>query len=115
MAPFRFPLRLLALGALATGFAHAAPPNIVCILSDDMGYGDPHHAGGKVPTPHLDRLVSEGMRFTDAHTSSAVCTPTRYGLLTGRYNWRTRLQEWVLACYEPPLIDAHRLTLPAFL
>ncbi len=52
------------------------------------------------------------MRFTDAHSASAVCTPTRYGLLTGRYAWRTRLQEWVLACYEPPLIDARRLTLP---
>jgi arylsulfatase A-like enzyme len=55
------------------------------------------------------------MRFTDAHSASAVCTPTRYGLLTGRYAWRTRLQEWVLACYEPPLISADRLTLPGYL
>jgi arylsulfatase A len=87
------------------------------ILADDFGVGDIHalYPSNKLETPHLDRLVAEGMHFTDAHTASAVCTPTRYGLLTGRYAWRTRLREWVLACYEPPLIDEHRLTLPAFL
>src|SRR5207248_9381100 len=97
--------------------AEKRPPNIVVILADDFGVGDIHalYPSNKLATPNLDRLVAEGMHFTDAHTASAVCTPTRYSLLTGRYPWRTRLQEWVLACYEPPLIDEHRLTLPAFL
>lgn len=92
-------------------------PNIVVILADDFGVGDiqAHYPDNKIPTPYLDRLVSEGMSFTDAHSPSAVCTPTRYGLLTGRYSWRTRLQEWVLAAYEPPLISADRPTLPGLL
>ncbi|MDE0770471.1 MAG: sulfatase-like hydrolase/transferase, partial [Opitutaceae bacterium] len=92
-------------------------PNIVIILADDFGMGDiqAHFPENKIPTPYLDRFSSESMRFTNAHSGSAVCTPTRYGLLTGRYAWRTRLQEWVLACYEPPLIDEDRLTLPGFL
>ncbi|NND31738.1 MAG: arylsulfatase [Saprospiraceae bacterium] len=92
-------------------------PNIVIILADDFGVGDiqAHYPGNKIRTPFLDQLVGEGMSFTDAHSGSAVCTPTRYGLLTGRYCWRTPLQEWVLACYEPPLIKATDLTLPAFL
>ena len=92
-------------------------PNIVIILADDFGVGDiqAHYPENKIPTPHLDRLVSQGRSFTDAHTPSAVCSPTRYGLLTGRYNWRTRLQEWVIAAYEPPLIAEDRLTLPGFL
>ena len=92
-------------------------PNIVIIFADDFGVGDiqAHYPENKIPTPHLDRLVREGRSFTDAHTSSAVCSPTRYGLLTGRYNWRTRLQEWVIAAYEPPLIAKDRPTLPGFL
>ncbi len=95
----------------------AAKPNIVIILADDMGVGDiqKHYPENKIPTPNLDKLAEEGMSFTDAHTPSAVCSPTRYGLLTGRYNWRTPLQEWVLACYEPPLIKKERTTLPGFL
>ena len=110
----------VALGVLRTSWTWAAndnPPNIVVILADDFGVGDiqAHYPDNKIPTPNLDRLVRQGMSFTDAHSASAVCTPTRYGLLTGRYAWRTRLQEWVLACYEPPLIAADRLTLPAFL
>jgi arylsulfatase A len=92
-------------------------PNIVIILADDFGAGDiqSHFPGGKIPSPYLDRFTEQSMRFTNAHSGSAVCTPTRYGLLTGRYAWRTRLQEWVLACYEPPLIAEDRLTLPKFL
>ena len=93
---------LLALGA-TSGLAEdakdapvSARPNIVLILADDMGPGEPSHAGGIIPTPALDRMVNEGMRFTDAHTSSSVCTPTRYGILTGRYNWRSRLKSSVL-------------------
>ena len=76
-------------------------PNFVFILADDMGYGDISHAGGKIPTPNLDRLRAEGMRFTDAHTTSSVCTPTRYGILTGRYNWRSPLKKSVLFPPKP--------------
>ena len=85
----------------------AARPNIVVILADDLGYGDVQclNPGGKIPTPHLDRLAAAGMIFTDAHSSSAVCTPTRYGLLTGRYNWRSRLKSGVLGGMSPPLIE----------
>ena len=92
-------------------------PNIVVILADDFGVGDiqAHYPDNKIATPHLDRLVGQGISFTDAHSPSAVCSPTRYGLLTGRYAWRTRLQEWVIAAYEPPLIASDRVTLPAFL
>lgn len=92
-------------------------PNIVVILADDFGVGDiqAHYPENKIATPYLDKLVREGMIFTDAHSPSAVCSPTRYGLLTGRYCWRTRMQEWVIAAYEPPLINVERLTLPQFL
>ena len=66
--------------ALSLGTVHAADkPNVVFILADDLGYGDLSHAGGRAATPHCDRLAREGMRFTDAHTTSSVCTPTRYG------------------------------------
>lgn len=82
------PLLLLLLSAV---FARAADkPNMIFILADDMGYGDVADAGGKIATPNCDRLAAEGMRFTDAHTTSSVCTPTSYGTLTGRYNWRSR-------------------------
>ncbi|MDA0284046.1 MAG: sulfatase-like hydrolase/transferase, partial [Planctomycetota bacterium] len=92
-------------------------PNIVVILADDFGVGDiqAHYPDNRIATPHLDRLVRQGMSFTDAHSPSSVCSPTRYGLLTGRYAWRTRLQEWVIAAYEPPLISADRPTLPGML
>ena len=100
------PLLLLA-GLASAGLATAADnPNLVFILADDMGYGDVSHMGGKAATPHIDRLAEEGMRFTDAHTTSSVCTPTRYGVLTGRYNWRTRLKRSVF--FNPrdkPLIE----------
>jgi len=92
---------------------YAAPPNIVYILADDLGYGDVQVLNpkrGKIATPQLDRLASQGMTFTDAHSGSSVCTPTRYGLLTGRYAWRTRLQSSVLSDYAEPLIAADRLT-----
>ena len=94
------------------------PPNIVVILADDLGYGDIHALNperSKIPTPRMDALAGEGMTFTDAHGSSAVCTPTRYGLLTGRYNWRSRLQSSVLPPYAKPLIAADRLTMPEML
>lgn len=92
-------------------------PNIVFILADDLGYGDVKclNPEGKIATPHLDRLAAGGMIFGDAHSSSSVCTPTRYGILTGRYNWRSRLQSGVLGGFSPPLIDRDRLTVPALL
>jgi arylsulfatase A len=113
---FSFSISFVLLARCAEAGEHTRP-NIVLILADDFGVGDiqAHFPENKIRTPHLDRLTKESMRFTDAHSGSAVCTPTRYGLLTGRYAWRTRLQEWVLACYEPPLIAADRLTLPRFL
>lgn len=92
-------------------------PNIVYILADDLGIGDVgcYNPESRIPTPHMDRLAREGMRFTDAHTPSAVCTPTRYGILTGRYCWRTRLKYRVLDGFDPPLIEPDRVTVPAFL
>ncbi len=95
-----------------------AKPNILYILADDLGYGDVQALNpqrGKIKTPHLDQLAGQGMTFTDAHSGSAVCTPTRYGLLTGRYAWRTRLQNGVLGGDSKPLIAPDRLTAPAFL
>ena len=101
---------LLASAALLAAPAPSETPNIVFILADDMGYGDVRTLNPRstIPTPNLDRLAGEGMTFTDAHTPSAVCTPTRYGLLTGRYCWRTRLKSGVLNGYGQPLIEPGR-------
>jgi len=120
MNRFSLAATLLILTGLASvaDRADAAAPNIVIILADDLGYGDVqclNPTRGKIPTPHLDRLAREGMTFTDAHSGSSVCTPTRYGLLTGRYAWRTRLQQGVIDGFVPPLIDERRLTLPVLL
>jgi len=106
--------------AAISASVQAAPPvkpNIVYILADDLGYGDVgcYNPASKIPTPHLDRLAAEGMRFTDAHSPSAVCTPTRYALLTGRYAWRTRLQRNVLGPFSQPLIAETQLTVPGML
>ena len=108
---------LLSLAACGDFQQEASPPNIVIILADDLGIGDLgcYNPGSKVPTPHMDRLAREGIRFTDAHSPSAVCTPTRYGLLTGRYCWRTRLKQWVLNSHSPALIEEGRTTLASFL
>ena len=97
--------------------AASSKPNIIFILADDLGYGDVRclNSEGKIATPHLDRLAAGGMMFTDAHSSSAVCTPTRYGLLTGRYNWRSRLKSGVQGGMSPPLIELGRLTVAALL
>lgn len=95
----------------------AGQPNIVVILADDMGYGDPgaYNPDSRIPTPNIDRLAAEGMRFTDAHSPSAVCTPTRYGLLTGRYAWRTHLKMGVTWGYSPSLMDPERTTIASLL
>jgi len=92
-------------------------PNIVYILADDMGYGDMgcNNPDSRIPTPNLDRLAGQGLRFTDAHASSSVCTPSRYSILTGRYAWRTPLQSGVLWPWDPPLIEPERLTVSELL
>lgn len=91
-------------------------PNIILILADDLGIGDLGCYGSKkIPTPHLDRIAAEGMLFKDAHSSSAVCTPSRYSVLTGRYGWRTRLQKWVIGGFGAPLIEQGELTLASLL
>lgn len=97
--------------------AEQTRPNIVYILADDLGYGDVgcNNPASKIPTPNIDRLASEGLRFTDAHAPSACCTPTRYALLTGRYAWRTRLQRGVLGAFAQPLIAQTQLTVPGML
>lgn len=92
-------------------------PNIILILADDMGYGDLaiQNSESKIPTPNLDQLARDGMRFTDAHSPSAVCTPTRYSILTGRYSWRSRLQKGVLWEWDRPLIEEGRITIAQLL
>ena len=108
---------LLLAGALPLSATAADRPNIIYILADDLGYGDLgcYNASSKIPTPNLDRLARQGMRFTDAHASASVCTPSRYGILTGRYSFRTRLKSGVLKQWDIPLIDEGRLTVPALL
>ena len=100
------------------GNAYAAePPNIVLILADDLGYGDVacYNPESKVPTPHLDRLAGQGMRFSDAHSPSTVCTPSRYSLMTGRMCFRTGYRGVFSGVGGPCLIEADRLTLPQML
>ncbi len=89
-------------------------PNILVIYADDLGYGDVRCYNtnrGRIQTPHIDALAAQGMRFTDAHSSSAVCSPSRYTLLTGRYHWRTRLQSGIVGLWGAPLIAAERMTI----
>ena len=91
-----------------------AKPNILVILADDLGYGDVrcnNPGRGKIPTPNIDRLAAQGMRFTDGHSSSGVCTPSRYTLHTGRYHWRTRLQHGIVGVFGEPLIAPDRMTI----
>ena len=112
------PLLHASLTGLHAGETQPAKPNILYILCDDLGYGDVqcfNPARGKIATPNLDRLAGQGMAFTEAHSSSAVCTPSRYSILTGRYNWRSTLQKGVLLGSSAPLIAADRLTVPALL
>jgi arylsulfatase A len=111
---------LLGSAGLAMLAALAAPstkPNIIYVLCDDLGYGDVKclNPKGKIPTPHLDKLAAGGMIFTDVHSSSSVCTPTRYGIMTGRYNWRSKLQSGVLGGLSPRLIEPGRLTVAQLL
>ncbi|QIA09497.1 sulfatase family protein [Draconibacterium halophilum] len=93
------------------------PPNIVFILADDLGYGDISalNPESKIKTPELDKLASAGIRFSDAHSNSSVCTPTRYGILTGQYCWRSRMKKGVLLGYSPSLIEENTQTVAKFL
>jgi arylsulfatase A len=106
-------MRVLLTLLVASLAAAQTPRNVVVILADDMGLASLHHEhpGSGLPTPNLDRLAREGMSFTDAHSGSAVCSPTRYGLLTGRYSWRTSLKAGIVNRWGPPLIAEDRLTL----
>ncbi len=115
MKQFFIAVLLLCFGTIAQG---ATRPNIVYILADDLGYGDVQCMNperSQIPTPHMDQLAADGMIFTDVHSSSSVCTPTRYGILTGRYNWRTRLQRHVLYGFSAPLLADDRLTVAELL
>src|SRR5210317_941757 len=95
--PFFF---FLYLGCSLLGAANLeAHPNVIFVLADDLGIGDvsPTNPECKIKTPHIQKMADEGITFHDAHTSSSVCTPTRYGVITGRYNWRSRLARGVLS------------------
>ncbi|MEY2726190.1 MAG: hypothetical protein RLZZ458_2057 [Planctomycetota bacterium] len=105
---------LLFVVAAPGGLAVAAPPNIVVILADDLGWGDLHANNperSRIPTPNMDRLAAQGLRFTDAHSSSGCCSPSRYTLLTGRYHWRTTLQSGIVPVWGQPLLAADRLNI----
>ncbi len=113
---------LIACGVLmnaVVGFGQTKKtlPNIVYILADDLGFGDVsiYNPSGKINTPHIDGLAKEGMRFTDAHTTSSVCTPSRYSILTGRYPWRSRLPKGVLRGYSRTLIEERLPTIGTML
>jgi arylsulfatase A len=111
-------LCLLSIAIISGACLGQSRPNIVLIMCDDLGYGDVqclNPKNGKIKTPHIDQLATEGMIFTDAHSGSSVCTPTRYGLLTGRYSWRTRLQNGVVQGFAPCLIAKNRLTVAGLL
>jgi arylsulfatase A-like enzyme len=92
-------------------------PSIVVILADDLGYGDLscYNPTSKIPTPHLDQLARDGVRATDAHAPAAVCSPTRYAMLTGRYAWRGRLKRGVVEPWGSSILEKDRLTLPKLL
>jgi len=112
-----FQVVTVLVSALLTGVradrASAASPNVILVMADDLGIGDisPTNPDCKIKTPHLQKMAREGLTFFDAHTTSSVCTPTRYGLLTGRYNWRSRLARGVLSGTSSHLIPEDRPTL----
>ena len=111
-----FPLLVVLLLAAESTLqaAETQKPNILILYADDLGYGDVqcnNPERGKIPTPNIDKLASQGMRFTDGHSSSGVCSPSRYTLLTGRYHWRTRLQNGIVGVFGEPLIAPDRMTI----
>ena len=109
-------LRLILFVAIIfvhTEFLYGALPNVILVMADDLGIGDitPTNSKSKIKTPNLQKMANEGMTFLDAHSPSSVCTPTRYGLLTGRYCWRTRIARGVLSGRSDHLIPKERPTL----
>jgi len=112
---FVLPLLLFGLLHCTPPLEEEVPPNIVIIYADDMGYGDLNcqNPQSKIPTPHLDQLATEGMRFTDAHSSSGICSPSRFALLTGTYHWRR--QHGIVNSFGPPFFKDTDITLPQLL
>jgi arylsulfatase A len=110
-------LVLFAGGQSLFAQAKVQKPNIIYILADDLGYGDisSFNPQSKINTPNIDAIAGKGMSFTNAHASASVCTPSRYSIITGRYNWRSKLKRGVLWSYDWPLIERNRLTVPRFL
>jgi len=111
-------LVLMVLAGVWSSYAHSeGHPNIVLILADDLGYGDigSYNPASRIPTPNIDRLAGQGMRFTDAHSPSTVCTPTRYSVLTGRMAFRNGMRGVFTGAGGPSLIEPERLTLPGML
>ncbi|MEL6104889.1 MAG: arylsulfatase [Planctomycetota bacterium] len=111
--PMKYTFFVLSLVLVFSPRLSAERPNIILLYADDLGYGDVgcyNPERGKIATPNLDRLASEGMRFTDGHSSSGVCTPSRYTILTGRYHWRSRLQKSIVGLWGDPLIPPDRMT-----
>ena len=112
-------LKIICVGVFLHGvlWANSTQPNILLILADDLGYGDLscYNPESKIPTPHLDKMARQGMHFTDAHSPSTVCTPTRYSLLTGRMAFRTGMKSVFTGVQGPCLIEEDRLTLPQML
>lgn len=108
---------LIATASMAEEETTERPPNIIIVLADDLGYGDPqcYNPDSKIPTPGMNRMAGEGMRFTQAYSASGVCTPSRYTLLTGRYSWRGTLKKGVLWGYSPSLIEPGRATIASIL
>ncbi len=124
----RWALALCACSGLLAGLACSKPtertnpgsglaPNVILVVADDLGQGDlrAYRPGSAIPSPNVDRLAREGMRFTDAHSPSSVCSPARYAIMTGRYAWRAGSDGRALQYFDPPLIEAGRLTLPELL
>jgi len=113
MTQFLFICTLLGVLCGQAAAAEAAKPNIVILLADDMGYGDPrcYNPRSKIATPNIDRLAREGLRFTDAHAPGPLCHPSRYGLMTGRYPFRTDITRWP----TQPLIEEGRMTIASLL
>lgn len=110
------PLTAIGMAALAAISGQAKQPqkpNIIVMLADDLGYGDISalNPESKLQTPNIDRIANEGVSFTDAHSSSSVSTPSRYGLLTGRYNWRSTLKRGVVNGYQGPVLSEGRATM----
>jgi arylsulfatase A len=108
-------LSLFFVSLASEAFSASSKPNIVILYADDMGFGDlgANNPDSKIPTPNLDKLAAQGMRFSDAHSSSGVCTPSRYALLTGRFHWRKF--HGIVNAFEAPVLEAAELTMPEML